>query len=293
MKALSKLIFIPFFIILQSSLSFGQDLRAYQIFSANGDKSSYPALVKQVQGSDLVFFGELHNNSIAHWLQVELAKDLFEAHRSNFIMGAEMFEADDQLIIDEYLKGMFADKKFEADARLWPNYETDYKALLVFAKENSIPFIATNIPRRYASMVLKKGFDILDSLSTEAKNHIAELPVPYDPELGCYKSMLNMGGMGMHMTNKNLPKAQAIKDATMAHFIVKNTDKGKSFLHFNGAFHSDNHEGIVWYLNQYAPELTYKTITTVLQSDISSMDASHQGKADFIIVVDEDLPGSY
>ena len=52
---------------------------------------------------------------------------------------------------------------------------------------------------------------------------------------------------GSHAT-PNLPKAQAAKDATMAHFILKNFDPNKLFLHFDGSYHSDNYEGIVWWI---------------------------------------------
>ena len=61
-------------------------------------------------------------------------------------------------------------------------------------------------------------------------------------------------GPAMH-GNQNLPKAQAIKDATMAHFILENWEKGKTFIHYNGSYHSDNFEGIVWYLKQENPNL--------------------------------------
>ena len=35
--------------------------------------------------------------------------------------------------------------RFEAEARLWDNYSTDYYPVVFFAKEHGIPFIATNI----------------------------------------------------------------------------------------------------------------------------------------------------
>jgi uncharacterized iron-regulated protein len=98
-----------------------------------------------------------------------------------------------------------------------------------------------------------------------------------------------MGGHG----GDNLPKAQALKDATMAHFILRNMEVGQRFLHFNGAYHSDRHEGIVWYLRQAQPELRIVTISTVQQKDIGKLEGEHVGKADFILCVDEDVPGSY
>ena len=62
-----------------------------------------------------------------------------------------MFETDNQLIIDEYFSDLIKESSFESEVRLWKNYATDYKPLLNFAKQNGLKFVASNIPRRYAS----------------------------------------------------------------------------------------------------------------------------------------------
>ena len=186
----------------------------------------------------------------------------------------------------------YAAKKFEAECRLWPNYSTDYKPLINFALNNNIPFIATNIPRRYASIVYKKGFEGLDDLSTEAKEYIAPLPIFYDAEQDAYKSMREMSGMPAHMT-VNLPKAQAIKDATMAYFIHKNFKKGNAFLHYNGSYHSDKFQGIIYYLRRLNPNLKIVTITSVSQEDIEVLSDENKKLADFIIAIDEDMTTTY
>jgi hypothetical protein len=111
------------------------------------------------------------------------------------------------------------------------------------------------------------------------------LPIDYDPELNCYKQMLSMGEMGAAHANENLPKAQAIKDATMAYFILQNWNKGKIFLHFNGAYHSDHYEGIYWYLLQMDRKINILTISTVEQDDIDTLDDESIGLADYIICV--------
>ena len=151
--------------------------------------------------------------------------------------------------MDEYLSGDIKQKSFEAEAKLWNNYSTDYKPLVELAKENELRFVASNIPRRYASIVHKGGFEVLGNLSEEAKELIAPLPIEYDAELPCYKGMLEMKG-GMGHVNENLPKAQAIKDATMAHFILEDFNPGSLVIHFNGSYHSDNYESISWYLKK-------------------------------------------
>lgn len=94
-------------------------------------------------------------------------------------------------------------------------------------------------------------------------------------------------------SGQNFPKAQAIKDATMAFSILEHFKKETLFLHLNGSYHSDNYEGILWYLKQQEPNLNYKTITTVSQKNIKSLAKEHLGKADFIIAVPENMTTTY
>jgi hypothetical protein len=98
--------------------------------------------------------------------------------------------------------------------------------------------------------------------------------------------------MGAQM-NENFPKAQAIKDASMAHFILTNWSPEKLLIHYHGAYHSDNFESIYWYLKQHNPELNILTITTVSQEDISELTEKNTGKAHFTICVDEDMTTTY
>ena len=272
-----------------SLMAMKSDKRAYQLFSSKGKTVEYKDVLKAISKADIVFFGELHNNAISHWMEYELAKDLIAEKGDKVVLGAEMYEADGQLLIDEYLADLVKYKYFKGQARLWPNDPTDYKPLLQLAHDNTIPFIATNVPRRYASAVNKGGFEILDQFSDEAKKYIAPLPINYDENVACYKSMQEM--MGAH--GVNIAKAQALKDATMAYFIMKNWKKGQTFLHFNGSYHSDNHEGIVWHLKQQYPKLKIITITTVEQDQLDSIDTDVQKQADYILVVDQDVTKTY
>jgi hypothetical protein len=130
-------------------------------------------------------------------------------------------------------------------------------------------------------------------LSDEAKQTMAPLPIPYDPELNCYKAMLTMGDMGGAHANENLPKAQAIKDATMAYFIHKNWKAGVVFLHFNGAYHSDNYESIYWYLKLVAPDIKIMTISTVEQERTSDLNEESVGIADYVICVPATMTKTY
>lgn len=288
MRKLSVLLLLFF-----TFTAFKSDKPAYRFFNSKGKAVKYKKVLSAAAKADVVFFGEEHNDPICHWMELELTKYLYIAKEGKIILGAEMFEHDNQLILDEYLKGEVSRANFNQEANLWPNYKTDYQPLVNFALDHHLQFIATNVPRRYAAMVYRKGFGILDSLTAEAKSYMAPLPIPYDPNLKSYKDMLSqMGGMMGH-GSPNLPKAQAIKDATMAWFIAKYAGKGDLFIHFNGAYHSDNFQGIIWYLNKYKPGLKVMTISSVEQKDVDSLSKANLNKADFILAVPDDMTKTY
>lgn len=273
-------------------LSMKNDKPAYRLFDQNGRKASYKDLIKEASEADIVFFGELHDNPICHWLEYEITSDLYAERGKNLILGAEMFESDNQLIVNEYLAGLIKEKNFEAEARLWPNYKTDYKRLLNFARDSSLSFIATDIPRRYAAMINKSGFEALNTLDKDAYQFIAPLPIKYDSTLSCYADMYKMMGDSPTHATRNLSMAQASKDATMAYFILKNFAKGKTFLHFNGSYHSDRFQSIVWYLKQADPTLKIVTISSVEQKELDDLEKESEGLANFIIVVPETMSKS-
>jgi uncharacterized iron-regulated protein len=221
-------------------------------------------------------------------LQYELTLDLSKTNK--LTLGAEMFESDNQHAINNYLAGTLDKKGLDSTARLWKNFKTDYAPLLDIAKNNKLKFIATNIPRSYANKVYKDGFEALDTLTQEEKNWIAPLPIDYNAELACYK---NIGAAAHGHGGENLPKAQAIKDATMAFFINQNFEQETTFVHYNGAYHSDIFQGILGYLKQIQPDLNYLTITTVLQYNPNKLASENKNKANYIIVVDENMTSTY
>lgn len=267
-----------------------QDKPAYKIFNKEGQNVSFEAMLKEVNTSEVIFFGEIHNNPIAHWLELELYKYLL-SQNNNVILALEMFEADNQLILNEYLSGKIQENHFLQESRLWDNYKTDYRPLIEMAKENQKQVIATNIPRRYANIVYRKGMGALDSLSAEAKQYMVPLPIKVDIQLPSYQDLMKSMGNHGHINGENLVMAQAIKDATMAYFISKET--GNQILHINGAYHSQNGEGIIWFLKQRRPTWNISTIQTVEQEDIAELDPKNKGKAGYLICIPSSMTKTF
>lgn len=283
------LLLLVFSICFTFQNSYAQSKKAFLIYNNKGRKVSYKKLINKAKSADVVLFGEYHDNPISHWLELEVAKDLIT--KSELILGAEMLETDDQQLLDEFLNGKISFSTFDSIANLWPNFESDYLPIIELARDNDSPVVATNIPRKYAKMVFKKGgFSALDSLTDEEKNNISPLPIRFDPNLPQYKKMLDMmGGHG----GLDIVKAQAIKDATMAYFIQKNRTQNAVFLHINGAYHSDFKEGIYWYLKQLDSAVKCITISTVKEENISKFNKANRSRADFIISVDLDMTSTY
>ncbi|PCH53523.1 MAG: iron-regulated protein [Flavobacteriaceae bacterium] len=282
-KLIVYLLFVSF-----STLMFSQNKPAYKLYNAKGRKVSYKSMIHKMSKADVVLFGEFHDNPIAHWLQYETTADLNKLRK--LILGAEMLEADNQTVLNDYLIDSINQKGLDTLARLWKNYSTDYKPLVDFAKENKLKFVATNIPRKYASIVYKGGFEALDTLSAQEKLWMAPLPIKYDATLPSYVKMLAM--MKGHGGN-NLLKSQVAKDATMAYFILKNMKNNKLFIHYNGAYHSDNYEGINWYLKQKNPNLNIVNVSVVDQENLKKLEQENKAKANFIIVVPLTMTKTY
>ena len=267
-----------------------QNDRAYIIYNSKGKKVSYKKLQKTALAQEYVFFGEYHDNPISHWLELEMLKALYTQHGTKLQVGFEMFEQDQQMLMNDYMQGIVSDKFFKDSCRLWPNYKTDYQPLVMFAKENKLFCLASNVPRRFASLLFKSGRPALDSLSDLDKAYMSPLNFVIDTTLSQYSALQEMEE---HMEGSHLMEAQAFKDATMSHFIMLNKKPDNIVYHLNGAYHSDFHQGIVWYIQQAQPEAKIMTISTVSQANISKLDKENLGKGDFIICVNENMTSTH
>jgi uncharacterized iron-regulated protein len=289
---MKQLILTSFLLISIVSFTKAQNKPAYQLFSNDGEIAIYDDMIKDLVISDMVFFGEYHNDPISHWMQIEISKSFFEIKGDKLFFGAEMFETGNQLVINEYLAGLYPNKKMINEiTQLWSNYKTDYKPLMDFAKENNLRFIASNIPRRYASMINKMGIDALKKLSPEALTLIGpDLEKYFDPTVKAYAKMADKMGGHIPANMLYIQTAQAAKDATMAHFSLKNFSPGDLLFHFEGSYHSNYKQGIIWWINKIQLGLKIKSITTVFQSEWNDMtDKEKTEIANYTIVVADNM----
>lgn len=275
-----------------SQVNFDKNL--FEFYTGKGKASTYKDLYNECLEADVILFGELHNNSVMHWLQLELAQDLQKDSSKKLILGAEMFEMHQQIPLSEYVSGVSDYKTLSSETKLWPNCKTDYLPLVNVAKENELEFVATNIPRILAKRVARVGMDSLaKELTDSAKKLCAPLPFKMDYKAPGYKELMEMNFGSAHGLNTQfMVQAQAIKDATMAYNIAQAYQTNTRILHFNGDFHSKNYGGIYWHLKQYNKKLKVLIISST-ESEELKFDPEWKKLGDFILVTPANAPKSY
>jgi len=279
------LLYLPFVVSAQ--------VKDYKIYDVKNKKViSKEELVSDLKNTDVIFFGEEHNDSVAHVLEIDLFKGLVAAYPKT-ALSLEMFATDVQVIMNEYLANNILEKNFTKEARAWNNYK-DYKPLIDFAKTNGIDVIAANAATRYSNMVTRSGLNGLKSLQKESLAFLP--PLPIDTADGKYYKKFTdmMGGHGMG--TMKIYQTQNLWDATMAWSMATylQKHKGTKILQINGRFHSDEHLGTYDKLQQQKPKMKLSNISCFYADDYANPDwekYTHLG--DYIVVTDPMVKRSY
>jgi uncharacterized iron-regulated protein len=277
-------------IFAQDSMSFHYkiyDTRSKQIVTI--DK-----IVTDMAEADVLFFGEEHNDSAGHYLENKIFRALHAQYGDQVVLSMEMFEADGQLGLNEYLNGFINEDRFARDVRLWSNYK-DYRPMIEYAKQNKIPVIAANPPRRYVNLVSRRGMRSLDSLSKDAKKFLP--PLPYDTLTGRYREKfveIMKGGPGGD--NPNVYYSQSLWDAGMGYNIYKylKENKHKKVFHCVGGFHTEEKLGTAAQLQMRNKKLKILNIASFNDASFNNPEwEKFSYKGDYIILTNPDLKKTF
>jgi len=290
----------------------------YRAFDSKGQAVTLQAIVDSLEGADVLFVGETHDNAVAHLLEAEMLRRTDErfgaaSGRGRAVaLSLEMFERDVQTVLDEYLAGLISERHFLLSSRPWKNYETDYRPLVEYARAHRLPVIAANAPARYVSRVSSQGPASLGALSKDViKSWLP--PLPFPPASEAYAAKFNRfmtGGAPAAPTptptpaatpavaqtvqanphgSMHLLEAQTLRDASMAYLIAEFLKRGRDPLvvQVNGTFHSEERMGVPEQLSGYRPKTRAVVVTIVPDEGFPAFDAARLGRlGDFIIITD-------
>jgi uncharacterized iron-regulated protein len=283
----------------------------YRVYDGKGTPTTLDAMLQRLHDVDVVFLGESHDDPVAHLLQARLLRQLHERRRGQakprpLALALEMFERDVQPVLDEYLAGLITEKAFRDSSRPWNNYEKDYRPLVEFAREQHLPVIAANAPRRYVNRVSRLGAASLADVPEPQRRGLP--PLPYAAASPAYAARFQEI-MKKHTPSKTgtppekAPKdaghgieAQSLWDATMAYsvaeFLLHHSQA--HVVHVNGSFHSAKRMGIPEHLVRYRPGTSFLVVTMTPHKGFPEFAAGDLADAgDFVIVTDPALPRSF
>ncbi|MBQ4812544.1 ChaN family lipoprotein [Pseudoalteromonas luteoviolacea] len=269
-------------------------MQDYQLYNAtNQSVTSLNKLRNDLADSDVIFIGEYHSHSASHRLQTQLLNAFYQQN-NKLVLSMEQFTRDKQDVLDQYLRNEIGEQTLIKDGDAWDNYPSDYRQLVEFAKEHSLPVIGANTPISIVRCVARKGPEFINSLDSEKQNWVAADITSSSPEYQnkFTKAMSHHGGSNKKETKITLSNsfyAQLARDNTMADSIYKAhlTSPDSQIVHFNGAFHSNYHLGTVDALKRIAPELKIAVISPQFSNE-----GDDWNKGDYIYKI-KSLPTRY
>lgn len=124
----------------------------------DGRNITFAGMIEEVKKVDLVFVGEVHDIPDHHLMELEIISAFHESDVP-LAIGLEMFRADSQKRLDDWVQGSLSMDKFlpvyyDNWRVAWPLY----RDIFSYAREHRIPLVGLNIPDKIAENVAEKGF---------------------------------------------------------------------------------------------------------------------------------------
>ncbi len=214
---------------------------------ANQGELTLTQAVERVADADIVLVGELHTHSAVHLLQARLLAGLANTSRADgrgLALSMEQFSRADQPVLDAYLAGRIGEAALIRDGNAWPNYQSDYRPLVEFARQQHLPVIAANAPKPLVSCVGQEGPAWLDKLPAHRRSQLArELTLTDDPYRQKFMASIHHGDAD---GNARRFAAQTSWDDTMAESMVDylRSHPGQRIMHIAGNFHVEGGLGL-------------------------------------------------
>lgn len=279
----------------------------WRVFDApTGKEEKWCDWGSRLAGVGVLFVGEQHDDPGTHRAEAALLTAAYQKAGKNLTFALEMFERDQQGPLNDYLAGKTSEAEFAKRVKLWPNYATDYRPLIEFAKAQGIPVVASNAPARLVRRVGKEGLaPVLASLSVEDKPLIAaQIHAPPlntgDENARRFAGVMGQGGHGETGTGampaemvQKFYEAQCVRDDTMAESVARLVDAGRTVFHLSGGFHVAGGLGTVQRLLWRRP-LQARAVCVVQIVPVKGKPdpAQNKNEADYLVCVSDTRPAT-
>ncbi len=157
--------------------------------------------------------GEHHTAAGHHRAQLAVIQSLVAAGRK-VAVGMEMFRSDSQPQLDAWVAGKLEPAKFEAVYLDNWNYPWPlYQPILDYARENRLPVVGLNVPRKVTRQVAYQGFN---SLSEKERKDLPFVTCDVDADYMAYIRKAYGAHAHGQMNFTHFCEAQLVWDKSMA-----------------------------------------------------------------------------
>ncbi len=140
---------------------------------AVGDIYHLPTGVKVTPGqmhaaiadARVIYIGETHDNPASHRLELQILEDVLERHPGQVSLGMEMFNQEQQPVLDEWVAGKLSEKEFLKRSDwygVWAQNFSYYRDILNFARDHQVPVVGLNVSRQLRQKVAMTELSALD-----------------------------------------------------------------------------------------------------------------------------------
>jgi uncharacterized iron-regulated protein len=186
-----------------------------------GIKVSAEQMHAAITDARIVYVGETHDNPASHRLELQVLKAMHERYPGQTSLGMEMFNVDQQAVLDQWVAGELSEKDFLKQSAWYDNWRMDYsyyRDILNYAREQRVPVIGLNATR---DTVAKVGSSTLDALDEELRSRLPEFDLSDPYQKAMTASVYAGHGAGDSMLD-GFTRIQTLWDETMAESIARN-----------------------------------------------------------------------
>lgn len=173
----------------------------------------------------VVLLGESHDQAEHHRWQLHTIAALF-SHRSDMVLGFEMFPRRVQPVLDRWSKGELNESDFLREVgwpQIWGFAEALYLPLFHFARMHCLPMLALNIDRATIRRVAAQGLASVPSTEREGVGDPAPASSSYRARLFEWFNKHPAAGQDAHAASERFDRfvcAQQFWDRAMAEAIA-------------------------------------------------------------------------
>jgi uncharacterized iron-regulated protein len=236
---------------------------------SDGERVTLYSIVGDLEGVQLVFMGELHNDAGHHQAQLAVIKALKQAGVS-VAVGLEMFRRSSQVDLGRWVAGRITEGAFQRI--YYENWSSDwhlYRDIFLYAQERKIPMIGLNISPGISRKVADQGFA---SLTSEELGQLPEVSCRVDPT---YMAFIRRAfGLHGHNAEKSFTyfcEAQIVWDTAMASNLLTFLEKNPEYtvVVLAGSGHAWK-RGIPEQVRRQSSDVSYRVILPEIPNRLES-----------------------